>query len=52
MFQIFQSFGRQVSEFLDYHVKPTAQSARSYMKDSSNLLEKFNEIGNFLKMLL
>ena len=47
MFHVFQSFGRQVSEFLDYHVKPSVQSAKSYKKESSNSLGKFNELSKF-----
>ena len=30
----------KVSEFLDYHLKPTMQSAKSYIKDSSDFFKK------------
>ena len=35
----------KVSEFLDYHLKPTMQSAKSYIKDSSDFLRKLNDLG-------
>ena len=35
----------KVSEFLDYHLKSTVQSADSYIKDTSDFLRKLNEIG-------
>ena len=35
----------KVSEFLDYHLKPTMQSAKSYIKDTSDFLRKLNELG-------
>ena len=35
----------KVSEFLDYHLKTTMQSAKSYIKDTSNFLKKLNELG-------
>ena len=34
-----------VSEFLDYHLKLTMQSAKSYIKDTSDFLRKLNELG-------
>ena len=35
----------KVSEFLDYRQKPAMQSAKSYIKDTSNFLKKLNELG-------
>ena len=35
----------KVSEFLDYHLKPTMQSAKSYIKDTSVFLRKLNDLG-------
>ena len=35
----------KVSEFLDYHLKPTVQSAESYIKGTREFLRKLNEIG-------
>ena len=35
----------KVSEFLDYHLKSTMQSAKSYIKDTSDFLRKLNELG-------
>ena len=35
----------KVSEFLDYHLKPTMQSAKSYIKDTSHFLRKLNDLG-------
>ena len=34
----------KVSEFLDYHLKSTMQSAKSYIKDTSDFLRKLNEL--------
>ena len=34
----------KVSEFLDYHLKPTMQSAKSSMKDTLDFLSKLNEL--------
>ena len=39
----------KVSEFLDYHLKPTMQSAKSYIKDTSDFLRKLNERGKLLE---
>ena len=35
----------KVSEFLDYHLKPVMQSAKSYIKDTSDFLRKLKELG-------
>ena len=35
----------KVSEFLDYHLKPTMESAKSYIKDTSDFLRKMIEPG-------
>ena len=35
----------KVSEFLDYHLKSTMQSAKSYIKNTSDFLRKLNELG-------
>ena len=35
----------KVSEFLNYHLKSTMQSGKSYIKDTSNFLRKLNELG-------
>ena len=35
----------KVSEFLDHHMKPTMQSAKSYIKDTSDFFKKVNELG-------
>ena len=34
----------KVSEFLDYHLKTTRQSAKSYIRDTSKFLRKLNEL--------
>ena len=34
----------KVSEFLDYHLKPVTQSAKSYIKDTSDFLMKLKEL--------
>ena len=34
----------KVSEFLDYHLKPVMQSAKSYIKDTSDFLRKLKEL--------
>ena len=39
----------KVSEFLDFHLKPTMQSAKSYIKDTSDFLRKLNERGKLLE---
>ena len=36
-------------EFLDFHLKPTMQSAKSYIKDTSDFLRKLNELGKLLE---
>ena len=35
----------KVSEFLDHHLKPVMQSAKSYNKDSGHFLEKIKTLG-------
>ena len=40
----------KVSEFLDYHLKLTMQSAKSYIKDTSDFLRKLNELGKLPEM--
>ena len=35
----------KVSEFLDHRVKPTMQSVKSYIKDTSNFLMTLNKLG-------
>ena len=35
----------KVSKFLDYHLKPTMQSAESYITDINDFLRKFNDLG-------
>ena len=35
----------KVSEFLDYHLKPTMPSAKLYIKDTSDYLRKLNDFG-------
>ena len=35
----------KVSKFLDYHLKPVMQSAKSYIKDTSDFLRKLKELG-------
>ena len=35
----------KVFEFLDDHLKPTMQSAKRYIKDTSDFLRKLNELG-------
>ena len=39
----------KVSEFLDFHLKPTMQSAKSYIKDTSDFLRKLNDLGKLPK---
>ena len=39
----------KVSEFLDYHLKPTMQSGNSYIKDTSDFLRKLNNLGKLPK---
>ena len=36
-------------EFLDFHLKPTMQSPKSYIKDTSDFLRKLNELGKLLE---
>ena len=40
----------KVSEFLDYHLKLTVQSAKPYIKDTSDFLRKLNELGKLPEM--
>ena len=50
-FPVFSNCGtptEKVSENLDYHLKPTMQSAKPYIKDTSDFLRK---LVNYLKML-
>ena len=35
----------KASEFLDHHLKPLIQSAKSYVKDISDFLRKIKELG-------
>ena len=38
---------KNVSEFLDHHLKPVMQNGCSYIKDSGDFLKKIRNVGNF-----